>query len=160
MRRSSRRSGVGALLPRTFKPGKHQGSPVVIRVIEHPATGKCLLLAGPTLPEFEGAPGSAGPTEIAAVRCLTVDAAGRVGMGGGNRLGLAERATAGQWRFHPSPAARPGRPAPAAGENDRVQVTHASGPGASAPAPGSCAASAPNLPPSAFPARCPNNVFK
>ena len=89
---------TGALLVRTFKPREHQGSPVVLCALEHPATGEFLLLAGTTLHEFDGAPWTAGPTDIPAVRCLAVDGAGRIWRGGGDQLGFAERAATGQGR--------------------------------------------------------------
>ena len=100
---------TGALLVRTFKPREHQGSPVVLCALEHPATGEFLLLAGTTLHEFDGAPWTAGPTDIPAVRCLAVDGAGRIWRGGGDQLGFAERAATGQERF-PSLSDRPREP--------------------------------------------------
>ena len=91
----------GALLVRTFKPREYQGSPVVIRILEHPATAELLMLAGTTLHVFDGAQWTAVPTDIPAVRCLAVDGAGRVWMGGVDQLGFAERDVTGQWHFHP-----------------------------------------------------------
>jgi hypothetical protein len=59
---------------------------------------------------FDGAPWSAGPTDNPAVRCLAVDGAGRIWTGGDDPFGFAERATTGQWRFHPLADRRPEPP--------------------------------------------------
>ena len=101
---------AGALVLRTFKTREYPGSPVVIRLLKHPATGEFLLLAGTTRHVFDGAPWSAGPTDNPAVRCLAVDGAGRIWTGGGDPFGFAERATTGQWRSHPLADRRPEPP--------------------------------------------------
>ncbi len=92
---------AGALLVRAFKPRDYQGSPVVVRALEHPATGEMLLLAGTTLHVFDGTQWTAVPTDTPAVRCMAVDDRGRVWMGGVDQLGYAERDGAGQWHFQP-----------------------------------------------------------
>ena len=97
----------GAMLVRAFKPRDYQGSPVVIRVLEHPVSGEILLLAGTSLHVFDGVQWTTVPTETPAVRCLAVDAAGRVWMGGVDQLGYAQRDPTGQWRFQPLAAQLP-----------------------------------------------------
>ncbi|MBS0632747.1 MAG: response regulator [Verrucomicrobia bacterium] len=91
----------GALLIRPFRPRDYQGSPAVSRILEHPATGELLLLAGTKLHVFDGVQWTAVATDTPAVRCLAVDAAGRVWLGGVDQLGYAERDAAGRWQFHP-----------------------------------------------------------
>jgi signal transduction histidine kinase/DNA-binding response OmpR family regulator len=92
---------AGALLVRPFKPRDYQGSPVVVRALEHPATGEMLLLAGTTLHVFDGTHWTAVPTDTPAVRCLAVDGRGRVWLGGVDQLGYAERDAFGAWHFQP-----------------------------------------------------------
>lgn len=91
----------GAMLTRAFKPRDYQGSPVVVRVLEHPASGEMLFLAGTSLHVFDGVQWTTVPTETPAVRCLGVDSAGRVWLGGVDQLGYAERDATGRWSFLP-----------------------------------------------------------
>lgn len=91
----------GALLIRPFRPRDYQGSPAVSRILEHPATGELLLLAGTKLHVFDGAQWTAVATDTPAVRCLAVDGTGRIWLGGVDQLGYAERDAAGRWHFLP-----------------------------------------------------------
>lgn len=110
---------------RTFQPREYQGRPVVIRLLKHPATGELLMPAGTTLRGCDGAQWTAVPPRHS-------DRAGRIWVGGGDHLRLAERAASG-------PGGASTRP-PAAGPSPIVAPP---------------AASAPNSPPSALPAPSP-----
>jgi len=90
---------TGAPLVRTFKPRDYQGSPAVARVLPHPASGEMMLLAGTFLHIFNGSTWTAVQTDTPAARCLAVDPAGRVWLGGVDQLGYAERDAFGAWHF-------------------------------------------------------------
>jgi signal transduction histidine kinase/CheY-like chemotaxis protein len=94
-------SEIGVPLVRAFKPRDYQGSPAVARVLPHPGTGELLLLAGTQLHIFNGATWTAVQTDTPAARCLAVDAAGRVWLGGVDQLGYASRDANGTWHFQP-----------------------------------------------------------
>jgi len=92
---------TGAPLIRSFRPRDYQGSPAVARVLVHPGTGDLLMLAGTMLHVFDGAEWTAVQTDTPAIRCLAVDPAGRVWLGGVDQLGYCERDTLGRWHFQP-----------------------------------------------------------
>jgi signal transduction histidine kinase/DNA-binding response OmpR family regulator/ligand-binding sensor domain-containing protein len=89
------------MLVRGFKPRDYQGSPVVVRIAEHPASGELLLLAGSFLHVFDGTTWTNVQTNVPAIRCMGVDAAGRVWLAGVDQLGFCERDPTGSWRFQP-----------------------------------------------------------
>jgi signal transduction histidine kinase/CheY-like chemotaxis protein len=92
---------AGRPLLQTFSPRDYQGSPAVARVLPYPATGEMLFLAGTLLHIYDGAAWTAVQTDTPGARCLAVDAAGRVWLGGVDQLGYAERDPFGTWHFQP-----------------------------------------------------------
>ncbi|HEY1111760.1 MAG TPA: ATP-binding protein, partial [Opitutaceae bacterium] len=94
-------SELGMLAIRAFKPRDYHGSAVCARILEHPQTGELLLLAGTLLHIFNGVTWTAVQTNTPAIRCLGVDAEGRVWLGGVDELGYCARDAKGAWSFTP-----------------------------------------------------------
>ncbi len=98
---------LGSLAIRSFKPRDYHGSVVCARILEHPHTGELLMLAGTVLHVFNGATWTAVQTNTPAIRCLGVDDAGRVWLGGVDQLGYCSRDPQGAWLFTPLSAQLP-----------------------------------------------------